>query len=140
MIQFMIPYPPSVNHYYLRNKFGGIRVGDNGKEFRENVAVWYYQSATSKNIDSSNVLYPDGKLDVTITAYFPDNRKKRDVDNILKATLDAITHIRDYKICESPWSDDSQVYKLTVIKVLKKDHDYKDGCIDITIKAIDGEM
>ena len=139
MIQFKIPYPPSVNHYYLRNKFGGIRVGDNGKEFRENVAVWYYQTAAAKKIDSRNVLYPDGKLGVTITAYFPDNRK-RDIDNILKATLDAITHIRDYKICESPWSDDSQIYKLTVVKILKKDHDYKDGCIDIMIKAIDEEM
>lgn len=140
MIQFMIPYPPSVNHYYKRNKFGGIRVGDEGQEFRDNVAVWYYQSATSKHIDSRNVLYPDGKLDVTMTAYLPDNRKKRDVDNILKAILDAITHIRDYKICESPWRDDSQIYKLTVVKVLRKDHNYNDGCVDIMIKAIDEEM
>ncbi len=139
MIQFMIPYPPSVNHYYKRNKFGGIRVGDDGKEFRDDVAVWYYQSATSRHINSSKVLYPDGKLNVTITAYFPDNRK-RDIDNILKATLDAITHIRDYKICESPWSDDSQIYKLTVVKVLRKDHNYNDGCVDIMIKAIDEEM
>ena len=136
MIQFKIPYPPSVNHYYLRNKFGGIRVGDNGKAFRKDVAVWYYNTTTAKHIDASKVLYQNDKLDVTITAYFPDNRK-RDVDNILKATLDAITHIRDYKLCESPWSDDSQIYKLTVVKILKKEHNYKNGCIDIIIKAID---
>lgn len=140
MIQFMIPYPPSVNHYYQRNKFGGIRVGDDGKEFRERVAAWYYHIATAKKIDSRNMLYPDGKLDVTIKAYLPDNRKKRDVDNILKAILDAITHIRDYNICESPWRDDSQIYKLTVVKVLRKDHNYNDGCVNIMIKAIDEEM
>ena len=139
MIQFMILCPPSVNHYYQRNKFGGIRVGDDVKVFRERVASWYYHITTAKKIDSRKVLYPDGKLDVTITAYFPDNRK-RDIDNILKATLDAITHIRDYKICESPWSDDSQIYKLTVVKVLRKDHNYNDGCVDIMIKAIDEEM
>lgn len=139
MIQFMIPYPPSVNHYYKRNKFGGIRVGDNGKKFRGDVAVCYYNTTTAKHIDSSRVLYQDAKLNITITAYFPDNRK-RDIDNILKATLDAITHIRDYKICESPWGDDSQIYKLTVVKVLRKDHNYNDGCVDIMIKAIDEEM
>lgn len=45
---------------------------------------------------------------VTITLHAPDKRI-RDIDNYIKATLDALTHA-------GVWKDDSQVARLTVIR------------------------
>lgn len=47
-----------------------------------------------------------GRLRVTIDA-FPPDRRRRDVDNLAKAALDALTHA-------GVWGDDSQVDELLV--------------------------
>jgi crossover junction endodeoxyribonuclease RusA len=46
------------------------------------------------------------RLSVSILAYPPD-RRKRDLDNVLKSLLDALMHAGVY-------SDDSQIDKLTI--------------------------
>ena len=48
------------------------------------------------------------RLSVLINAYPPD-RRKRDLDNILKSLLDALQHARVYP-------DDSQIDRLTIIR------------------------
>lgn len=80
MIKIFLPYPPSVNHYWGRAKNGGVFLKPLGQEFRKLV---YYEFLKFK--------FPrlTGKLAIKIYVAFPDKRK-RDLDNLLKATLDAI--------------------------------------------------
>ena len=54
-----------------------------------------------------------GRLYVTITAYQPDNRR-RDLDNLPKAILDALQHAGVYE-------DDSQIDELRIGRGLDKE-------------------
>jgi crossover junction endodeoxyribonuclease RusA len=90
-----LPWPPSVNHYWQRNKNGGMRISAEGLSFRERVA-WTLPKQPPLT----------GPLSVQIEAWAPD-RRKRDLDNILKATLDALTHA-------GAMGDDSQVWDLRI--------------------------
>lgn len=80
MIISNLPWPPSVNHYWQRNRNGSVRVGDAGVDYRIEMVM----------LCKSYPLVP-GRVALRIWAYPPDKRK-RDLDNILKAMLDAITH------------------------------------------------
>ena len=97
-MRITLPYPPSVNHYW-RHIGTKVLVSREGREFRETVGlacrVLRVQQAT-------------GDLSIEIEVYPPD-RRRRDLDNILKGLLDALQHGGAYE-------DDSQIVKLTVIK------------------------
>ena len=105
-----IPYPPSTNHYWKIAKVprrGGrgfhhcLVVNKKGLMFRRlvNLAV-KYQARDHKTFI--------GRLDVTISVRPPDKRK-RDLDNVLKATLDALAHAGVYA---DDWQiDDLQVHR-----------------------------
>lgn len=76
-----LPWPPSVNHYYRRV---GARtlISRAGREFRRRVA----------RILAARRLSPaQGRLAVTVEV-FPPDRRRRDIDNLLKAVLDACQH------------------------------------------------
>lgn len=80
-VTFELPWPPSVNHYYRRV---GPRtlISRAGREFRRRVA----------RILAARRLPPAlGRLAVTVEVYPPD-RRRRDIDNLLKAVLDACQH------------------------------------------------
>jgi len=80
-VTFELPWPPSVNHYYRRV---GARtlISRAGREFRRRVA----------RILATHRLAPAvGRLAVTVEVYPPD-RRRRDIDNLLKAVLDACQH------------------------------------------------
>lgn len=79
-ISFVAGWPPSVNHYWMRNRFGGMRIGAKGQSYR---------TAIENTLDGLGCV--KGHLGITIRAYPPD-RRERDLDNILKALLDAIAH------------------------------------------------
>ena len=68
-----------------------------------------------------------GKSRVKVSLYLimPDNRK-RDIDNVLKAVLDAIGHAEIYH-------DDSQVDELHVVR----GHVEPPGCVDVIIQKIE---
>lgn len=93
MIEFDLPYPPSVNHYYRRV---GPRtlISREGRRFREHVT----------SVLAGLGLKPmDGPLEVHIDV-FPPDRRRRDLDNVQKALLDAMEHGGVYH-------DDSQIKK-----------------------------
>lgn len=98
LLKLTIPFPPSVNHYY-RRVGPKTMISKRGREYREAVqrAVWISQAVP--NVQS-------GKLAVGIVAFPPDARR-RDLDNLLKATLDSLTGA-------GVWLDDSQIQKLSV--------------------------
>ncbi len=91
-----LPYPPSVNHYWRRV---GARtlISKEGRRFRQRVLA----------ILATRCVKPmTGSLTVRISAHPPD-RRRRDLDNITKALLDALEHGGIYE-------DDSQIDRLAI--------------------------
>lgn len=106
MVSIRLPWPPTVNTYWkpvIKAGHAVLCLSRQGEEFRKAAVV----AARNQGVSARRV---DGPVSVTIAAY-PPNRRRRDVDNILKATLDAITHI-------GIWDDDSQVETLYVRRML----------------------
>ena len=92
-----LPWPPSVNHYWGTR--GKIRfIGAAGKAFRAAAIVAWYATREQG--------FGNARLTVAIVAYPPD-RRRRDLDNLTKAALDALSHARAYE-------DDSQIDRLLV--------------------------
>ena len=92
-----LPFPPSVNTYWrmFQNR---MIISKAGRQYREAALAMLKAQGFQKRLE--------GKLVVSIEAFRPDNRV-RDVDNYLKAPLDALTHAGVY-------SDDSQICDLRI--------------------------
>lgn len=95
-----LPYPPSLNSYY-RHVGSKVMISKNGRLFRDQVN----QIAILDNVQNK---FNDKDLQVVITLYPPD-RRKRDIDNVLKCLFDSLTHAK-------VWHDDSQVKRMFVEK------------------------
>ena len=91
----VLPFPPSMNTYW-RSFQGRMLISKKGREYRLAVA----------ELVASNPVRVEGPLKVTIEAFRPD-RRKRDLDNLFKATLDSLTHA-------GVWEDDSQIVDLRI--------------------------
>lgn len=87
MIELTLPFPPSVNTYW-RTFNGRMLISKKGREYRKAVADEIILQKGNKHLK--------GKIKMTIEAWRPDNRK-RDLDNLLKAPLDALTHAGVYE-------------------------------------------
>jgi len=97
MIEITLPWPPSVNTYW-RNFDGRMIISARGREYRETVGD---QMTLQKMVKHFK-----GQLKVEIEAFRPDKRR-RDLDNLLKATLDGLAHAGVYE-------DDSQIVDLRI--------------------------
>ena len=114
-IQLLLPWIPSVNHYWGqagKRKF----IGKKGKEFRIAVA----EAAADAKVEAL-----EGRLAIHV-ALFPPDKRKRDIDNVLKAWLDALEHAGCYE-------NDSQIDELHVIRQEVK----KGGACTVIILPID---
>ena len=99
MIELNLPYPPSVNHYW--GQMGNRRfVGKAGVLFRQEVKIMALKRTQS--------LYNE-RLSVKVYLHPPDKRK-RDIDNVLKSLLDAMEHANVYE-------NDSQIDKLCITRM-----------------------
>jgi len=94
-----LPYPPSVNHYWKRGRRGQMFISPAGMRFRDAVIL-------ASRAEIGGPL--SGPVMLRLAIYPPDKRR-RDIDNVLKAILDALQHAGVYK-------DDSQVVELHVVK------------------------
>ncbi len=99
ILRFELPWPPSINHYYLHTSTGVI-LGAKGKYYRRDVGLLLHRLRGACD--------PKARLSLTINAFPPDKRK-RDLDNIVKAVQDALQYARVYH-------DDCQIDMLTVIR------------------------
>ena len=113
MIEFTLPWPPTVNNYYTVAR-GRKILSKNGRAFKES-SVWYIPHL-------ANGL--KGEISVEIQANMPDKRK-RDLDNLLKPILDVIT-------ARGVFEDDSQIADL---RIYKSNFSEK-GTVFITVKEI----
>ena len=82
MIEITLPWPPTVNTYW-RNINGRTIISAKGREYRKAVADQVLIQRAAKHIDFA--------VKIEIKAYRPD-RRRRDLDNLLKALLDSMTH------------------------------------------------
>ena len=96
-ITLTLPWPPSVNKYW-RTFQGRMIISAEGRSYRKAVADQVMIQRGAKHYE--------GKLRVVIEAWRPDNRR-RDLDNLLKATLDALTHA-------GVWADDGLIVDLRI--------------------------
>lgn len=93
-----LPWPPSNNTYYRRVGAKTL-ISAAGREYARTVAGLCRASRVRRH---------DGRLRVVITACPPD-RRRRDLDNLLKGLLDALTH-------GGAWEDDSQIDDLRIVR------------------------
>lgn len=95
--EIILPWPPTVNHYWMRS---GNRcyIGSKGLAFRKAVLLCCNKKEMT--------FKPTSRLCVEIQAFPPDKRR-RDLDNLLKATLDSLQHAGIY-------ADDNQIDKLSI--------------------------
>jgi crossover junction endodeoxyribonuclease RusA len=82
MIEITLPWPPTVNTYW-RNVNGRTIISAKGREYRKAVADQVLIQRAAKHIDYA--------VKVEIKAFRPD-RRRRDLDNLLKALLDSMTY------------------------------------------------
>lgn len=84
-IQLLLPWPPSVNHYWRAN--GNRRfISKEGMNFRATVSDICAEQGVK-------TLY--GRLAVHV-AVFPPDRRVRDLDNLGKAIFDSLEHAGCY--------------------------------------------
>jgi crossover junction endodeoxyribonuclease RusA len=113
MIKLRLDFPPSTNTYY-RMVNNRMLISEKGRKYRQNVL-------TACMCQLKRFPKLSGRLSVRIIATTPDKRR-RDLDNLLKATLDSLQHAGIYL-------DDSQIDDLSIIRSAVD----KPGWLDITI-------
>lgn len=103
-IVFCVPWPPTVNTYWRNVTVGGkprTLISRKGRIYRQTVAKVLLKREIASELLSC-------RLRVHIKAYPPDKRR-RDLDNLPKAVLDAFTHA-------GVWADDSQIDDLRITR------------------------
>ena len=116
MITLTLPFPPSVNGYW-RNINGRTLISVKGRAYKKAVARLVQWNHAAKQLES--------RLEVLVILHPPDKRK-RDIDNSMKALLDSMQAAGVYL-------DDSQIDRL----VIERGEVEKGGVAVITIKEID---
>ena len=107
--KLILPWPPSVNTYYRSVSFKGrgcrVLLSKRGREYRTEVGELIDRLCRDDADGCKAFPYTD-RLSVDITLN-PPNRRKFDIDNRIKATLDALQHAAVFE-------DDEQVDSLSV--------------------------
>lgn len=93
-VTFWLPWPPTVNNYYRRSRHGGLFLDPKVEAFRVDCSVL---------VPSLDWIHP---VRLALWLHPPDQRK-RDIDNILKGTQDALQQCGLFR-------DDSQIKKLHI--------------------------
>lgn len=114
MITFRLPWPPSVNAYWRHPTKGPLAgrhlISREGREYRELVRA-----------ELHGMKPMTGLVRVSVDLYPPDARR-RDIDNSMKALLDALGYAGVY-------ADDSQI---TTLHIERRD---KGGYCVVTLEA-----
>jgi crossover junction endodeoxyribonuclease RusA len=97
-----LPWPPSTNTYYRNIVVKGsprTLISKAGRQYRDAVMALV-------RFDGRPAM--EGRVSLTVELCAPDKRR-RDLDNHLKAIQDALTHA-------NVWGDDSQIDRLFVLR------------------------
>lgn len=112
-IMIELPWPPTVNTYFTVAR-GRKILSSKGRKYKKDIVARFSSKSPLT-----------GRLKVELLAYPPDKRK-RDLDNLVKAVLDALDESNIFE-------DDSQIDDLRIIRKEK----VKDGCLLACIEEIE---
>ena len=94
-----LPWPPSLNHYW-RNHHGRMLLSRDGRQYRDEAALALKLAGVRS--------FGSARLAVEVEVRPPD-RRRRDLDNLGKAVLDALT-------AGGVYDDDSQIDDLRIVR------------------------
>ena len=100
MTTYTLPWPPSVNRVWMRSRKGGVYLSKRAAKFRTDVYADVLEQGRKHH---------KGKVSVCMSVQPPNDHRKHDLDNLAKATLDALT-------AAGVWSDDSQIDDLRIVR------------------------
>lgn len=103
-LTIVLPFPPSVNHYWrhvVMGKYVRTLISAPGREFKRKVARALQAQLGGQR---EPIL---GACRLYVALHAPD-RRRRDVDNYAKALLDSLTEA-------GVWADDSQIRDLRLV-------------------------
>lgn len=106
-IELHLPWPPTINSYY-----GHRAVKRRIIPFIRKAGVKYRKLVEEVIVEQVGYLRLEDALHLEVVLYPPDVRR-RDLDNYMKALLDACTHA-------CLWEDDSQIDQLVIYRGRKK--------------------
>lgn len=107
-----LPFPPSVNHYWYHAK---------GRHFIRERGIRYRAAVVAEIRAQRLATGFSGNIAVSLTVRPPD-RRKRDLDNLLKAPLDALQYAGIYQ-------DDNQITDIRI----RRGSVVKGGCLEVTL-------
>jgi crossover junction endodeoxyribonuclease RusA len=118
-----LPFPPTVNHVWkhacVKGKLRSYMT-ERGKAYRHECIILIKQQ--HRRSDPLT-----GRLHVTVEFHVPGDKRRRDIDNLAKATLDAIT-------AAGVWTDDEQI---DILRLERKPPTTKaNACAIVVIKTI----
>lgn len=124
----LLPYPPSINHYWKLRKDGGRYICPEGKNYLSMIAFLMHREIDGFYLHQFDEIPKKEDLSVFITVYLPDNYR-RDLDNVFKCLFDCLTkcHI---------WKDDQQVFELCSRK-RRPDKRFPEGAVFIECAKLD---
>jgi len=114
-----LPFPPNVNHYWRSLVIKGklrVLISKRGRQYREDVGTVVLLAGSPRL---------KGIVEVSILAYYPD-RRRRDLDNLLKGPLDALKAAGVYE-------DDSLIHRLEIARMRVQ----KPGKLIIAIEPVE---
>ena len=89
-MKLTLPWPPSVNHYY-RRVGPRILISREGREYRKRICGLLAPGNGGVRKPPSG-----GRIALCMDA-FPPDRRRRDLDNLLKSTQDSLAHAGVYQ-------------------------------------------
>lgn len=110
-VELILPFPPSVNHYWRRVGAKTL-ISRQGRLYRDHCT----------ELLAGMESFGDARLEVEIMVHPPD-RRRRDLDNLTKASLDALVH-------GGLIDDDSQIDRL----VLERRECKPGGMVVVTVR------
>ena len=124
-VSYVLPWPPSVNRYWrhvnLKGRGQCTLISADGRAYKRAVSSAVLEQCAARGAALKTL---DGRLAVSMELCPPD-RRKRDLDNSLKAVLDALTSAK-------VWRDDEQVDVL----LLQRGPIVRSGCATVTIRRL----
>ncbi len=119
---YVLPFCPTVNTYY-RMVNGRMLISAKGRAYRNDVLAAILASHGKPEAI-------EGPVSVDIQVYPPD-RKRRDLDNLLKSVLDSLTHA-------GVWLDDSQVCDLHIYRC--QSDSVNKGTMIVEVKEVESDF
>lgn len=110
-----LPWPPSTNTYW-RNVRGRVLISKRGRQYRKDVKRYVMAHGKTPGFM--------GRVKLSVSCYPPDKRR-RDLDNLLKSLQDSLTHA-------GVWGDDEQIDELHIMRRSIK----KPGCVFVRVTEL----